>query len=184
MINMLLKIYLRIPLGTRSLLFGVHHWLFHPMTVFIAWVRLYGLPSWREAVCIVIHDWGYWGSPNMDGIEGELHCQRSAQLAARLGLGPQIATLVEYHSRHYARTHGQAPSRLCWADKLSHAYYPVWLYLLLARASGEIWEYRQNSHRSGFAPYSMPDAEWFVLIRSKMAEVGLRQDAERMSYTH
>jgi len=167
-------------IGTRSLLFGVHHWLWHPLTVFLAWRQLYGWPSWREFVCIIVHDWGYWGSPDMDGEEGELHCVRSADLVSRLG--GEYWHLVALHSRHYARSVRMAPSRLCWADKLSHAYYPIWLYLCLARLSGELAEYRKNSSSSGFAPLEMSDWEWFRQIREKMKEVGLHQDPQRMSY--
>jgi hypothetical protein len=56
--------------GQRSLLYGVHQFLWHPITVLIAWWVLFGRPTWRELVCIIIHDWGYWNCPNMDGPEG------------------------------------------------------------------------------------------------------------------
>lgn len=58
------------PVGTRSLLFGVHQFLWHPWTVYRAWRYLYGKPTWREVVCIFLHDLGYFGKPNMDGEEG------------------------------------------------------------------------------------------------------------------
>lgn len=53
--------------GTKSLLFGVHQFIWHPLTVLLAWIKLYGWPAWEELVCIIIHDWGYWGKSNMDG---------------------------------------------------------------------------------------------------------------------
>lgn len=62
--------------------------LWHPVTVLLAWWALYGRPTWRELVCIIIHDWGYWHCPNMDGPEGELHPEYGAQLAGRW-LGPE-----------------------------------------------------------------------------------------------
>lgn len=34
-----------------------------------------------------------------------------------------------YHSRYYAKKHNAKPSKLCFADKLSFCYTPVWLYL-------------------------------------------------------
>ncbi|MCK5235828.1 MAG: hypothetical protein KAR06_02490, partial [Deltaproteobacteria bacterium] len=64
---------IRAPVGTKSLLFGVHQFIWHPITVLIAWCKLYGWPTWPELVCIIVHDWGYWGKPNMDGPEGEKH---------------------------------------------------------------------------------------------------------------
>lgn len=171
-----------IPVGTRSLLFGVHHIIWHPITVFIAWVRLYGLPSWQELICIIVHDWGYWGSPNMDGDEGDEHPLRSARYVSWMGFGYE--RLVVLHSRHLARTLNREPSRLCWADKLSHLYYPVWLYLTLARLSGELAEYRQCSHESGYCDISVSDAEWFRRIRADMARVGVEMNARAMWYTH
>jgi len=69
--------------GTKSLLWGVHQFAFHPVTVLLAWRELYGTwPNWKEMVCIIIHDWGYWGSPNMDGEEGEMHPIFAADLAS------------------------------------------------------------------------------------------------------
>lgn len=65
--------------GTKSLLFGVHQFLWHPLTVLLAWVYLYrSFPNPKELLCIFVHDWGYWGCPNMDGPEGERHPERAA----------------------------------------------------------------------------------------------------------
>ena len=70
--------------GTKSLLFGVHQIFWHPLTVTLAWKELYKTwPSWKEFVCIFIHDWGYWGCPNMDGEEGENHPVWAAKFAAK-----------------------------------------------------------------------------------------------------
>jgi len=44
--------------GTKSLLWGVHQIFWHPLTVTLAWRELYKKwPSWKEFVCIFIHDW-------------------------------------------------------------------------------------------------------------------------------
>ena len=61
-------------IGTKSLLFGVHQFALHPWFVAWAWWRLYGFP-WdpRLWLAFLIHDWGYWAKPNMDGMEGEQH---------------------------------------------------------------------------------------------------------------
>ena len=81
--------------GTKSLLFGVHQFIWHPVTVLIAWVSLYGRPTWRELICIIVHDWGYWGAPNMDGEEGERHPEVGAEIALRL-FGLEYYELVLY----------------------------------------------------------------------------------------
>jgi len=72
-----------LPVGSRSLLFGVHQFIWHPITVAVAWRKLYGKwPTFLESLCIVVHDWGYWGCPNMDGEQGKRHPVRGACLAA------------------------------------------------------------------------------------------------------
>ena len=65
-------------IGTKSLLFGVHQFFWHPLTVYWAWKRLYGRPSLREFVCIFVHDWGYWRAGDMDGAIGGLHPELGA----------------------------------------------------------------------------------------------------------
>ena len=67
--------------GTKSILFGAHQFAIHPWFVARAWWRLYGFP-WdpRLWVAFAVHDLGYWGSPNMDGPEGELHVEWGANL--------------------------------------------------------------------------------------------------------
>lgn len=149
--------------GTRSLLFGVHQFLLHPVLVLAAWVRLYGLPSLAELVCILIHDWGYWGCPNMDGAEGERHPEWAAAVARKL-LGRHYAELCLYHSRHYARLAGREPSKLCWADKLSMLMEPWWTYLARAWLSGELREYRENAVEHGALPEYCTCREWHAWL--------------------
>lgn len=157
--------------GTRSLLFGVHQFAWHPLTVALAWHCLYRCwPTWREAVCIVVHDWGYLGSPDMDGDRGERHPELGARIADAL-LGPVYGRLVLFHSRHYARRRGVQPSRLCWADKLSILVEPWWLYLPRARLSGELAEYRRNAAAAGAVPLETSDREWFAFIQDHFRHV-------------
>lgn len=52
-----------------------------------------------------------------------------------------------YHSRYYAKKNNAAPSKLCFADKLSFCYTPRWLYLVLVNATGEINEYLDNAKK-------------------------------------
>lgn len=160
--------------GTKSLLFGVHQFIWHPITVLIAWWKLYGLPNWKEIICIVIHDWGYWSKPNMDGAEGEKHPEFAADIASKL-LGHDYMLQCLLHSRHYARRYDMQPSKLCWADKLSILYDPEWFYLFRARASGELKEYRQVSAAAGFVPLMASDHEWFIWVRNYMSTQGIER---------
>lgn len=68
-------------IGTRSVLFGAHQFILHPIFVFIAWWMLYGFPrDPRLWVAFIVHDLGYLGKPNMDGPEGETHPELGARI--------------------------------------------------------------------------------------------------------
>lgn len=151
-------------IGTRSLLFGVHQFAIHPWFVAWAWWRLYGFPlDPRLWIAFVIHDWGYWGKPNMDGPEGEIHPVFAARIMGWLFDRPTQFGRADcvpsrdghwpigswhdfclYHSRFLAKHDGMPFSRLCVADKLSIALTPSWLYLPMARLSGELKEYMEG----------------------------------------
>jgi len=132
--------------GTKSILFGVHQFFWHPLTVWMAWIWLYRrVPGFRETFCIIIHDWGYWGKRMMDDREGQRHPEFAAKIAGRL-FGEKYRLLCLYHSRHYAKSAGEEPSKLCWADKMSIIFDPMFLYLPRAWMSGELFEYRDNAH--------------------------------------
>lgn len=68
-------------IGTKSILFGAHQFILHPIFVFIAWWKLYGFPwDLRLWVAFIVHDWGYWGKLNMDGKEGEKYVELGAKI--------------------------------------------------------------------------------------------------------
>lgn len=72
--------------GSKSILFGTHQFIWHPITVARAWKAIYGewpqrLSHWAAIAC---HDIGYWNCSTMDGPDGILHPERGAKLAARL----------------------------------------------------------------------------------------------------
>jgi hypothetical protein len=159
--------------GTKSLLFGVHQIFWHPITVWIAWIYLYRkCPTWKESICIIIHDWGYWGKICMDDEEGETHPELGAKIARKL-FGQCYYDFCLYHSRHYAKKIGIEPSKLCWADKCSIIFDPWWLYLPRALASGELKEYRKNA--SNFVPLEKSHKEWFGWIRIRFKNLALEK---------
>jgi len=132
--------------GTKSILFGVHAFWWHPITVALAWRRVWHeWPDWRELVAIFVHDLGYWGRDNMDGVEGKLHPVGGAKIIRWLGLGEELQRLVLLHSQSFADAAKQPVSRLFLPDKVSVLYDPSWFYLLRAVLSGEIDEYVMNS---------------------------------------
>lgn len=175
--------------GTKSLLFGVHQFLWHPLTVGIAWRRLYGRwPKVSEWVCIFCHDLGYWGCPNMDGMEGRSHPYRGSRIVAAVIYGwhrlcgrsqsfawirgEEFADHTIRHSINYARLLDKGPSGLYFADKASVLIEPRWLYLLRARLSGEIWEYIDNSPFKGIPDITPADwLDWYrTVVRNKINE--------------
>jgi hypothetical protein len=73
------------PVGTRSILFGVHCWFIHPWFVAYCWWKLYGFPTdFRLWVAFFVHDLGYWGKKKMDDDEGETHPILGANIMHRL----------------------------------------------------------------------------------------------------
>jgi hypothetical protein len=177
--------------GTKSLLFGVHQFLWHPITVFAAWYELYGMPNWKECVCIFIHDWGYWGCPNMDGLEGEKHPEFAATIAKNyldtwknLYLSKPMSwkyhDLCLYHSRHYARYHGVEPSMLCWADKLSIKYDPWWFYIARAKLSGELYEYL--ALHTSMGETFKTHREWYEWASGRAIQMGKVKNSDGISF--
>jgi hypothetical protein len=145
-------------IGTKSLLFGVHQFIWHPITVALAFRKLYGRwPNWKEAICIFCHDLGYWGMPNMDGKEGKEHPFFGAALAGRTiarilwlsgktkyqayAEGRWYFRWTAAHSTAFAKQMSFGVSELYYADKACVLHEPRWFYLLRAKASGEVWEY-------------------------------------------
>jgi hypothetical protein len=174
-------------MGTKSLLIGAHQFVIHPLTVFLAWHKLYGhWPNWKELICIAVHDWGYWGCSNMEGVEGQRHPVRGAVIAERWLDRNSCATphrdLVMYHSRSHANACGYFPSHLCWADKLCVIYDPWWLYLPRVILSGEIREYRAEATKAGLITEDMSNREWYEWARERMVRKAYAQDA-RPPYT-
>jgi hypothetical protein len=127
--------------GTKSVLFGVHAIWIHPFFVAWAWWRLFGFPwDFRLWLAFFLHDAGYIFCPNMDGFEGEQHVVLGGLIMGWM-LGRDWRDFTLCHSRHWAKRVGKRYSKLCLADKLAFVLTPAWLYLPMARLSGELQEY-------------------------------------------
>ena len=179
-----------IPVGTRSLLFGVHQVFIHPWVVAIAWIKLYGWPKeWQIWLAFLIHDWGYWGCQEMDGEDGEQHPKFAANLMFKIVVDIEFFKLRSfrkpiawidaskasdkaqewyefclYHSRHFAKQAGTKPSRLCVADKLATAVEPAWMYVPRAWITGELAQYRQVHVNRISANGQINDSERALLL--------------------
>jgi hypothetical protein len=147
-------------IGTKSVLFGAHCFFIHPFFVAVAWWKLFSFP-WdpRLWVAFFVHDLGYFGKPNMDGDEGEMHPWFGARVMTFLFdrekrpvlpltvLGTPDIWLGKwgrfslFHSRYLAKRYHAPFSQLCIADKIAIAMEPWWLYLPRVWLSGELAEY-------------------------------------------
>ena len=138
--------------GTKSVLFGAHCFLIHGFFVARGWSALWGFPwDLRLWAAFFLHDLGYLGSTTMEGPRGEEHVHVGARIMG-LFFGDQWADFTRRHSRYWSKRHGVSVSQLCYADKLAFAMMPSWLYLPMARASGELAEYMEKSqHRQAGA---------------------------------
>lgn len=168
-------------IGTKSVLFGVHQFIIHPIFVLRAWYICYGTrPSLAEFCAIVAHDVGYWGCPNMDGPEGEEHPERAASWWRRWfgSFGNEVATIVLGHSRFHAAKNGLPLSRLFRPDKLATGLYPRWLYLILANLSGEIHEYIGNCTDGKYTDVHRVEnptqIQWLIETQAHMSLMGLK----------
>ncbi|MDP1891484.1 MAG: hypothetical protein Q8K55_11390 [Gemmatimonadaceae bacterium] len=146
-------------IGTKSVLFGVHQFLLHPLLIALGWWKEYG---WRRVaigagvtthlldprlwLAFIVHDLGYLGKPNMDGEEGETHPEFGSRVMRRL-FGEVWGGFVLLHSRYYAKRLGLPVSALAMADKWVIVLEPSWLYLPRAWASGELAEYLEVGAR-------------------------------------
>jgi hypothetical protein len=154
---------LSMTVGTRSVVFGVHSIFIHPFLVAVGWWKLYGFPhDLRLWLSFALHDIGYFGRNSMEGPEAEAHVELGAHIMGKL-FGRDWAEFCRRHSRYYARSRGLQISRLCVADKLAFVLTPAWLYLPLARASGELWEYIERSKDRQAGTELFTPAEWSLV---------------------
>jgi len=156
-----------VTIGTKSVLFGAHQFILHPIVLFIAWWQIFRFP-WdpRLWVLFFIHDLGYVGKPNMDGPEGETHVEFGANLIGRL-FGDSYRDLALYHSRFYAKREGKSVSDLCIADKHAIILMPTFLYLFLTNLTGEVHEYMSKA-KDKYIHENLDTAsqrEWFESVK-------------------
>jgi len=161
-------------IGTKTLLFGNHQFLIHPFFVWLAWVKVYRrLPNWKESICILIHDWGYWGKPNIDGPEGEGHPLWATLWAKKYldsGNLNGYSYLCAFHSSTIAKRYDTSVSRLCLPDKVGVALMPICLLVLLGKLTGETREYRNCPKYAHAKREKMTDGELYQSLRDYYRE--------------
>lgn len=77
------------------------------------------------------------------------------------------------HSRYWSRRMGLPISRLCLADKMAFALTPAWLYVPMARWTGELREYMMRSRQRQAGDNSFTSEEE-MLVQSEVPEEWLQ----------
>ncbi|HEY6346426.1 MAG TPA: hypothetical protein VIY49_33465 [Bryobacteraceae bacterium] len=116
-----------------------------------------------------MHDIGYIGRRDMDGEDGEEHVILGARIMGAL-FGPIWADECYPHSRYWSRRMGLPVSRLCFADKLAFAMTPAWLYIPMARRTGELAEYMKRSSDRQAGDQGFTEDERILLKSQDSAE--------------
>jgi len=108
--------------GTVSIIIGCHS-PFHYALTYISWIKLYNsVPSFKETVCIFIHDIGHLGKDYLDNeAEKEKHWELGANIARKL-FGQWGYDFLAGHCSYS----GVKISKLYKADKYSWYIAPYW----------------------------------------------------------
>lgn len=121
----------------------MHNPLIHGLFVTLAWIKLYGkMPSLLEALCILVHDFGYLQQTTLDG-EDNKHPELAARMCRLFGRKYYLLCLC--HSREYSQKLHRPLSKLGYADKCSVILYPNWLFKWLITIGGEAEEYHRTT---------------------------------------
>ena len=147
--------------GTKSLLFGGHQFIIHPIILFFCYWKLYGFPfDPRLWLCFIVHDWGYFGCKDMDGEDGKYHPIFGASIV-RIFCGKIWRILCVTHSRKFVEILNKVSnvhniSKIGVADKLAIVYTPLWMY-----CRKELDEYIFNEFSDNI-PRDLPDG-WSLM---------------------
>lgn len=111
--------------GTKSWLFGCHSFI-HSILIIRAWKHLYkSYPSFKECICIMLHDIGYCGKNYLTDKSNSSHAELGAQICGEL-FGGDYYLFVLGHSVTAAKKHGIAVSKLEAPDDYSWILAPDW----------------------------------------------------------
>lgn len=114
--------------GTKSILFGSHS-VIHSILVIIAWKKIYRtIPSFKEIVCIFLHDIGYFGTNHLSNKTNLGHAELGAKVAHWLfdKKGTKYRDLILGHSLTACKKYNIEPSLLERPDEYSFIIAPMW----------------------------------------------------------
>jgi hypothetical protein len=97
----------------------------------------HGIPAFgQHSSCMI---WGIFRAQTSRVLRG-----RSTSASVRRSWASSLVAIGR-SLRYWAKKHGVTVSKLCYADKLAFVLTPGWLYLPMARATGELAEYMAKS---------------------------------------
>jgi len=115
--------------GTISVLYGAHS-IVHSYYVWKAWKILYKkYPSFKETICILVHDLGYFGMNYYSEKSNDGHAELGAEIAHLLLDTPYDNTykyLILGHSGSACKKYGIIRSKLERPDEYSWLIAPLW----------------------------------------------------------
>jgi len=154
-------------IGTKSLLFGAHQFILHPFFVFLSWWRQFGFPfNPRIWVAIIVHDWGYWGAEDIDGLEGKVHPVVGAKIT-RFLFGRDWLEFTLQHSRYFSK--GRI-NKLCAADKGSLCFDHWLIYIPRILLSGEVYEFIKKEDTDTYFCVIMKAYRFWKMVKSAWIE--------------
>jgi len=119
--------------GTKSVLFGCHQFIIHPLFITIAWKKIYGRwPKLWQLVCIFLHDVGHIGKDYLSDYEQKRKHWILGSRLAKLFFGWKGYHLICGHTTQS----GCVRSKLFYADKYSWLIAPIWWLRLNDKIEG------------------------------------------------
>lgn len=159
--------------GTKSVLYGAHCFLLHPVLVALAWIKLYGW-TWdlRIWVAFFVHDLGYWGKPNMDGPEGETHPEAGARIMHFLFDGWETVRFTKLYVDESEYAAFIKDGWVCKRKRVS--LNPIWKY--------EFLSFRKRVRKSTWHDFTLYHSRYYA--KSKGAQPSKLCFADKLAFTY
>lgn len=157
--------------GTKSYLFGCHHFFFHPLWVLMAWRledRLW--PKWWEIICIFLHDIGICGREYLsDNTAKDGHWTLGAwwsyKIVRKLSRNPWLGYAAAWMcAGHCPEESSFLPYLQIQKSKLFHADKRSWLV-------APMWWLQWNHWAEGFEKHGIVSPhEWREMVRKNLMQ--------------
>lgn len=174
----------------RSLLFGTKQFIIHPIFVLVAWLWLFGKPRGIQMVAIIIHEWGHlYASEDVQSISklsrkitGFYHKFPFKKSAYWYDFFASLRNEILYSVIYMTVRDERKPSFLFYADRMAVAFYPRYLFWILAVLGGERKKFLEN--KNGIDPTSIKSGKLSLLSYHRRFRFQIMDYiSQRFSYT-